>query len=171
MKNACIILWIFFGTQGFGQDTLKGTYFGVSIYPNYATGIVFEDQKDASYYTGIRSGIFAYSLGFKISYQFSNNTIISSGLYLMRTGDESKVFPPDPFRGFYAGRYYKHIEKYFEVPVQFSYKINSKWLLTVGGSFAYNYSHVNQIYLGKSLPIKFDPTRPCYASTSRIWLI
>ncbi|NOQ74682.1 MAG: outer membrane beta-barrel protein [Crocinitomix sp.] len=128
-----------------GQEESGKFQFGITTYSNLSNGFAKHSNLEADKYIGIASTSFSYSAGIKFAYQFKNNFGISSGLIYMKTGDRSLVYPPDPMRGFFTERRYKHKTHYVEFPLNFYRTIATSFQIIVGGSYLFNIS--NQSYL------------------------
>ena len=145
-------MFIVSGSILFGQENEKESKIslGILTYSNISNGFTVSNENETEYYKGIKSTVFSYSFGFKSTFQITDKVGLSTGLLYMKTGDQSLIFPPDPQRGLFSERHYKHKEHYLELPLNVEFKIKQNWLLTFGTSFLFNVTHRGLIFIGDS---------------------
>jgi len=74
----------------------------------------------------------------QIDLNLNQSWSLSSGLLFCKTGDKSKIFPPDVYRGFFFSRQYITKIYYAEIPILISRNIGEHWSVELGVSALLN---------------------------------
>jgi len=112
---------------------------GLQLFPNISTGIPLKGSYNYDYYKGIETFVFSYSAGLQIDWTVSKKWKFSTGLLINKTGDRSKIFPPDVYRGFFSPRRYTFRLFYLEVPLMLDLKIKDHLHVQLGVSPMLNF--------------------------------